>query len=392
MFLPNLFTKRKKPASLAVVDFGTTAVKVAVVDLTTFNPTVLGLAKDYYKNGTVLSGLVANLDDFLSTLRSAIRRASLTGGFTPQDFVFSLSSEFIKSITVDLKIQRETDGKIKGGEKHRIEEEINRLVFAEAATEFERVTGNPSPDFKIVEKRVVQLTSLDGVLLEGFDSILEKNFKAEVGLSFISQQTDRLLTYVIHTLKRRLAFTSAQMINVVTLLKRGYGNFSAVVVDGGGQVTDVCLVDHGRILGIRTLPLGGKDLTEELAEKFNLSWEQAEEKKLAEAAYTPEMGDFILFWWSSLERALADLVRDSSWPSFKVYLFGGASKPHLLKPSLEDFLKAKPNSNLRALNFEYLEPKIYKNVVSIKGELVNQFEAVLATVGQVPEWYVSNNI
>lgn len=52
-----------------------------------------------------------------------------------------------------------------------------------------------------------------------------------------------------------------------------------VVMDLGASKTTLCLIEDGKLLGVRTILSGGRDLTLALKEKFGLSFDEAEQAK-----------------------------------------------------------------------------------------------------------------
>lgn len=379
-----------RPQNVVVLDFGSTSSKAAILDLTTFRPTLLGLGEESYKSSTILSGLVADLDDFLLTVRNSVRKASFSCGFTPKDFVFSLSGEFVKTVTVDLKIRREFEGIIKGPEESRILKEIARLVSAEVAAEFPKITGDPDPEFKLIEKRILGLETLANVRLENLNSVLEKDFKATVLVSFVSQQTDKLLSRIASDLKRNLLFKTSQMANIVGLMKRSTANLSGVLVDYGGQVTDVCLVLNGRIIGTRSIPLGGRDITLELSEKLKITQDLAEETKLRGDFSRDNIADYLSFWIRSLDASISDICGSHSFPPVPVYLFGRSSLIPYIKELQVESGGNNGRNTLRGLVFKDIDQKIIRDAVAVKDEHLDGFEPLLATGAQILENYVSN--
>lgn len=370
--------KKVRPESVVVLDFGTQSVKAAVLDLKGFRPTLLGLGEEVYKDGTILSGLVSDLDDFLLTVKNAVRQSSAASGFTPKHFVYSLSGEFIKTFSVDLKIQRENPGPVSSLEKEKISKEIDRLLWHEAELEFRRITGDPRPDFKIVEKRILNLETASGIGLESLAAAREKDLVATVLISFISSQTDKLLNRVTNDFKRQLFAQVSQMSGLVSLLLKSWGNFSAILVDFGGQVTDISLVLNGRIMGSRTIPLGGKDVTLELAKKLNLSEAEAEEKKISGEFEGEEIKEFLTFWSQSLDLAVRDISQNTPVPAKARYLFGRSS-----------FL-ANLWDGQSGISFKEIDPKAIKDHLTLGGEKLEGFEALLATGVQVLENYGSD--
>lgn len=384
----------KPPATATVVDLGTTEAKAAVVDLMTFNPTLLGFARGSYPEGALLSGLVSDWGQFVGTVGEVLRTSSLTVGFIPQDLVYSLSGEFIKSFTVDLLIHRRTHGVIRGQEKLEIKKEVERLLTLEVQKEFLALTGNPQGQFKVIQRSLVGLETLPGTRVDALTSIHEPEFKASFAISFISRQTERLLMKLTQDLKKRWFLTCDQTFMVGELLKRQDPGLSAAFLDLGGQVSDVVIFYRGRVLGERTIPLGGKDLTELLSQAFRLPLAEAEIKKKEGNLLTVE--NTIEYWallFQGLEKALKEISAapiPATWP---LYFWGGAAELDSLRSqALEKFLKTHPQSILRNMSWQKLSGAAFKANFSSEKEKPDEFQAVLATVSLIPQRYATSEL
>ncbi|MCL5003810.1 MAG: pilus assembly protein PilM [Patescibacteria group bacterium] len=348
-FLKN-FSAKSKPQSIALLDLGTSSVKAAIVDLTTFTPTLLGFGEELFKNGTILSGLVSDLNDFQETAGRALRKASLACGFTPPGLVFPLSGEFVKSVTVDLEVKRPTAGRLGRGEKDKIEKEIKRQVAGEIKKEFSRISGDPSPEVESFYERVVSFESSDGIGLESLAAVIEPTFKVSVLASFASSPTRKLLEKISRGLNKKNLLVFDQTVGLLDLIKKTRGNFSAVLVDVGFQVTDVCLVSLGKIVGERTIPLGGRDLTINLCQKLGLTTEDAEERKRRGEFSPSEAADFFKLWTYSLDQSLTEITQGSKFARIPVYFFGRGIKPENIREALGEFVKGSSTSFLNFLD------------------------------------------
>lgn len=360
---------RSRPETAVVIDLGTSAAKAAVVDLTTFNPTLVGLGKETYPEGAILSGLVANWEQFVSTVAGALRQASLPGGFTPSEVVYSLSGEFIKTVSVELSIHRPRSGPLIQGEEREIEKEINRLIRLEITKEYQRITGASSGDVKVVEKNLLGLASPKGVMLESLRSILESDFRASFLVSFISGQTEKLLRRLTADLKKNWSGTVDQMTAVVLSLKDQEPNISAVFLDLGGQVTDLAVVFQGKIVGERTLPLGGRDMESTVEPGAKVSFEQ--------------------FFCRALERALVDILGERELPAWTLYYFGGLAHSPWWKDLFSNFLEKNPQSVLRSLTPQMLEVSSFKNLPLVTPERILDFEPFLVTAARLSQKYAA---
>ena len=118
------------------------------------------------------------------------------------------------------------------------------------------------------------------------------------------------------------------------VLSRDENYANVVIIDAGGETTDVGIVFGGGIAATRTLSLGGRHMTRILAETFNVNMREAEELKVRytlanispdQALIIKESLDKVLaLWVSGLEVLFSDFDGIRTFPS-KVYLVGGAS-------------------------------------------------------------------
>ena len=107
-----------------------------------------------------------------------------------------------------------------------------------------------------------------------------------------------------------------------------------MVVDVGGGTTDVALLRGGGVEGIRMFNLGGRAFTRRLAKELNISFEEAEARKVrhSEGLLPPDLqqqvavllaGDVEVLL-QGLNLCLQDLARGEVLPA-NVYLCGGGS-------------------------------------------------------------------
>ena len=146
---------------------------------------------------------------------------------------------------------------------------------------------------------------------------------------------------------------------------------TAAVVDIGHQFTRVIVLHDGEIVLARSIQVAGRDVTEKIAEKFNLSIEQAETYKNKNATVVPPVEarnreEETLS--EAVRLALKPLVRDlrRNFQSLyaqerirldKIYLCGGTSKTERLEEYLTDEfgVTVDPLPIWSAIDFQVLE-------------------------------------
>jgi cell division protein FtsA len=108
----------------------------------------------------------------------------------------------------------------------------------------------------------------------------------------------------------------------------------ALFIDVGGGTTDVALVRQGGIEGTRMFALGGRAFTKSLADRLELSFQRAEEIKVAFArGLEVERGDEVAemvaedvaVWTAGVELVLEEFARTGMLPG-RIYLCGGGAR------------------------------------------------------------------
>jgi cell division protein FtsA len=131
-----------------------------------------------------------------------------------------------------------------------------------------------------------------------------------------------------------LEFTTLTLTAAAQALALGPPEFQGVLLDVGGQTTDLTLWQAGRPVALESLPVGGAALTSSLLSAWGLSVDQAERIKLVYASGRLTDGDKarireVMFpalrvWLEQTEAALMRLSPDRPLPQ-RLYLFGGGS-------------------------------------------------------------------
>ncbi len=111
----------------------------------------------------------------------------------------------------------------------------------------------------------------------------------------------------------------------------------AICVDIGGRSTDVMLARNGKAWRTSSIPMGGRDFTDRLAESFNLPWKEAERLKLAyshrimdpsgEARIRAVVKQAVDPWVVALEDTLGRMCGDEALPHQFVLCGGGSGLP-----------------------------------------------------------------
>jgi cell division ATPase FtsA len=135
------------------------------------------------------------------------------------------------------------------------------------------------------------------------------------------------------------AITAEPFSLVSGIMPADRNNLTGIIFDIGGTITDIILVHQGKILGTRVLPLGGRMITEKIADLLKITYEEAENKKMQYVANEieptlkrkiKEALEFeIELWVNGVEQSLKDLSESEALPPQFLLCGGGASLPEI---------------------------------------------------------------
>ena len=256
------------------IDLGTTTVRCVVghVDTTTGIPTIIGVAE--VPNSGMRKGTVVNLSGPAQAIDTALGEAERMSGHQVDEATISINGSHIVSTT--------TDGMVAvGGTDHEInEEDIARIE--EVAT-----LG------KVPANRVVVQVVPHNYRLDGQDNI--RNPRGMTGTRLeVSANVVSVMAPHMTSLEKTLEMASVRPRNVVpAVLAAGRAVLSeqqlengVAVIDIGGATTGVAVYEEGDLQYAAVIPMGGVNITNDLAIGLKTDPEIADKVKLSHAFAT----------------------------------------------------------------------------------------------------------
>ena len=116
------------------------------------------------------------------------------------------------------------------------------------------------------------------------------------------------------------------------------GQSGALFIDVGGGTTDVAMVRSGSVEGTRMFALGGRAFTKSLADRLDLSFEEAERIKIDHAqgrsvpdpdAVSEIVGEDVAVWAAGIELVLEEFGKEGLLPGRIELCGGGAALPEI---------------------------------------------------------------
>jgi cell division protein FtsA len=261
------------------IDVGTTMIRCVVghIDPTTGTPTIVGVGQA--ANSGMRKGTVVNLSGPAHAIDTALGEAERMSGYEVNAATMSINGAHI--------ISTKADGMIAVGmANHEInEEDLARIE--EVAT-----TGKVPANREILE--VVPFAySLDGqggikdpLGMSGTRLEISANVVSAMSPLVVNLQKAAELATVTPTGIIPTAMAAAKAVLQESQIENG-----VAVVDMGGSTTSVSVFEEGDLQYVGVVPMGGINITNDLAIGLKTDPEIAERAKLAHASVTDEIAD-----------------------------------------------------------------------------------------------------
>jgi len=351
-FLSKIMHKKEKGKYILSLDVGTKVAKalISYVDYETAQVTNLGVGRAEQEPGNIVGGKITDPRKVTEVLRAAIATAEQMAKVSAKEAVMGFSGNTIRISTNSFEMVRvDPQAKIENAELRAIVlaahkkslEDINRGL-----TYRERQSG-----IKLVSADIVNF-NIDGYRVINPLSFKGGNIKIDISSSYVSVPDFSLINDIVDDLGVRLLKVAYGPYAVIRAIGAEDSlDFSAAMIDVGGNITDVVLVKNGNIQSAAMFILGGRLFTRRLANKLNISEATAEGLKVKYTAdnFAPGekmkiekiLAEDIELWLSGVELVLSEAGTQFLLPS-KIFLYGGGSQ----LPELANSLHRLDNTSL----------------------------------------------
>jgi cell division protein FtsA len=339
-FLQKIIEKKRKDKFIVSLDIGTKIAKAMVshIDYDSGTVTNLGIGKAEQKPENIVGGKIFNVEGVISSCREAIEEAEKMANVRPKEMIMGFSGNTVKVSTHSSEIVRENpQSKMEMSElKNIIRDAYSRSSekIEHNLTYREREAG-----IKLVSADVVDLN------IDGYRVVNPLNFKGGkikicISSSYILNSDFDVIGHMAEKLGLKPLKVAYGPYSVIKALGMAdIHNFSAVLIDVGGNITDVVLVKNGNIRRAGMFILGGQLFTKRISNKFGISEKDAEELKIKyskgrfddnEKARMEEiLAEDIDLWLSGVQLVLEESNEKSLVPSNVLFYGGGSQLPNL---------------------------------------------------------------
>lgn len=263
------------------LDIGTSAVRCVVggYDNTSEEPIISVIGYGSSQNAGLRKGVVVHLDDVVHAIHEAVSDAERMAGINIENATVNINGTHVTGIDSKGVIAISTASKqITSEDKMRVQE---------AAT----IVQLPS------NREIIQVFPKN-YQVDGHDSIKDpvgmQGVRLEVETHIITAATPNLRSLDLALQKNNIYpnnHTASGLASAEVVLSRKQREAGSIVVDIGASTTNLAVIEDGELQHVAVIPIGGMNITNDLAIGLKVDLEIAEKVKLEHAALAGEGKD-----------------------------------------------------------------------------------------------------
>jgi len=360
-----LFSKKKKPEIFLVLDIGTEAVKTLIFRKENNENIILGRGIEYFEG----SENFENLDFPEEILEKTISRAidQIPKIAETKNLFLGLPANILIAKIISQNFERKNPKEpISQSEKNKIEEEVSHCIKNKIAQEFSQKTGFLPQDFHFSNLKISE-TKIDGYEVPSIRNLSGRNLEFKVLAVFLSKYQLEKIERICQDLNLKILKIVHPAENLDCLFPNE--KINAIYLDIGGKMTNLFLIEKGKLMGISQFNQGGINFTEKIYQHLGLSFSQA---RILKENYSQSLlsekvqkrmkeifSDILQGWFENLKGNLKNFSQKLLPANF--FLFGGGS----LLPDISEILE---NGDFAQLTFiskpkiEIIYPQKLKNI------------------------------
>ena len=364
--LQNPFKRNKerndKPSFRSVIDLGTEYVKALVVEVQEDRAVIIGQGIARHKGSYASDGAIGDLETVTATCDQALRQAEdmtekvYGRKVVPDRAVMGVPSLLVRGAAYTVKQQRSSPRRpVSQRELTQLLQRVQRLALQQLSQEF------AGRELTLVD------TSIAEIAIDGHGVTDPVGFRGEnLAVTIFNALALREGLDGLRSIAQGLELEPPLLVpesQVVAFFLKGS---EVIGLDVGGRGTEIVWTRNGGLLASRTMPLGGRAVSQRLAEGLHLSLQGAETLKLSyshsqisettRAAVGEILSGAVGTWLAEVERKLMALAGGGTLPHC-IYLWGGGSQLPELVEAVKTFPWMRELLFARCPEVEVLNPE-----------------------------------
>jgi len=376
------------PRYLVALDIGTEFVKALIGEVkfdaasgAPANVEIIGVGRQRQRLTDMQGGAVTDITGVVENCDAALKMAERIAGVVAKDVVIGIAGELVKGASTIVRYRRANpESPIDMPELRKILDRVQYRAFERAREQLTWETGYKELEVKLVNTAIVDV-QIDGYRVTNPIGFQGKDVSIQLFNAFAPMVHLGALQTVAADLDLNLVNIAAEPFAVAKSVGgQDSGEFSAIFIDIGGGTTDIALVNNGGVEGTKMFAIGGRAFTKRIAQVSNVSFEKAEEMKIAygegklgpksKAAVEEAVNADIQVWLSGVELSLAEFDRVDHLPA-KILLCGGGTGLPQIMAALKgkDWYKTVPFARKPVVN--HISPAEVNRVTDKTGKLTS---------------------
>lgn len=379
----NLFKKsRSEKYHVLALDIGTESVKALIYETDGNKGKIIGSGRCRQKLGDMQSGAITDIAAVIKNCNTAIKSAERIADIMPEQLILGVAGELVKGITTKITyIRKSPETKINIDELKNIVHKVQWKAYDKAREELAYETGYNEIDVKLVNAAIVDVR-IDGYKVSNPIGFEGKEITMNVFNAFSPLvHYGALQTIAAELDMELLAITSEPYAISRSIPNEDGGHMSTIFIDIGGGTTDIAIVADGSLEGTKMFSLGGRSFTKRLSQELNISFDEAEDIKIAYSEEQLEQQSSKIVreamqsdsevWLAGVLLTLSEFENIETFPS-RILLSGGGSKLPEIKEALEsrDWYRKLPFARKPQISF--MKPKYITSLTDDTGKMIDQ--------------------
>lgn len=382
-FLDKLFGYNELANHAIALDVGTEFVKALVFKVENGKAIVIGASRVHQNLKDMQGGAVTDISGVITNCSKALDDACNMAGVNPDKVIMGIAGELVKGNTTSISYERKNAAKkIDAKELKDIMKKVQEKAFGQIHNQISWETGKDNIDIRLVNAAIVDVR-IDRHSVSNPIGFTGKTIRVGVYNAFAPMIYLGALETVADNIGLNLIGIAAEPYAVAksTGIAAGH-DFSAIFIDIGGGTSDIAVVRAGGLEGTKVFAIGGRAFTKRIAKEFSVSFDKAEELKIAyshgklanideekkEERIAKIMEDDIKIWMAGVIMILKEYGDMELLPS-KILLCGGGSLLPEVKEALENHDWWMDLAFSKKPKIEYMRPKDLDNVIDNTGKL-----------------------
>ena len=250
------------------IDIGTTKIAVIIVEQKEELLNIVGFGTSNSKG--LSKGIVVDIEQTINSIDKAVKEAEKQAGFEVESVFVGLTGEHIKGINCSGAISISSNDYRNPAGEQIDQEDIEKVLEHSQAINLSpdrKILHILSKEFKVDEKKGIKNPlGLSGHRLE-----------ANVHLVTIERNTEKDLETCIEQCGLDVeGFILEPLASSMSVLDENEKKLGSILIDIGGGTSDIIIYHNNAIMHTGAIPLGGENITKDIAYGFQTSLEQAE--------------------------------------------------------------------------------------------------------------------